>query len=54
MSGGLILFCIILGLIPAIIAGKKGRNFLLWWVYGTLLLIIALVHSIMIEKPKEK
>lgn len=32
----------ILGLIPAIIASKKGRDPLLWWIFGTLLFIVAL------------
>ncbi|OMG61586.1 hypothetical protein AUR59_019965 [Stutzerimonas balearica] len=37
---------LILGLIPAIIAALKGRRFFVWWVYGTLVLIIALPHSL--------
>ena len=27
----------VLGLIPAAIAANKGRNFVGWWIYGTLL-----------------
>ena len=33
-----------LGLIPAFIAEKKGYSFGLWWLYGWLLFIIALIH----------
>jgi len=36
----------ILGLIPAMIAQSKGKNFATWWVYGALLFIFALPHSI--------
>lgn len=41
----------ILGLIPAVIAYRKGRSFGLWWIYGSMLFIVALFHSLMI-KPK--
>ena len=40
-----------LGLIPASIAQKKGRSFGLWWFYGWMLFIIALIHSLLM-KPK--
>lgn len=43
----------ILGLIPAMIAHKKGRSFLLWWLYGAALLIIAVVHAILLDPTKE-
>jgi len=33
---------IVAGLIPASIAGRKGHNFLFWWMFGVALLIIAL------------
>ena len=38
-----------LALIPAVIAAKKGRSFFLWYCYGYVLWIIALVHAIMSE-----
>lgn len=40
----------LIGLIPAVIAAKKGRNFIGWWVYGTLLFIVAIIHSILIDR----
>ena len=43
----------IVALIPSIMAWKKGRNFALWWLYGTLLFLPALIHAIII-KPTEK
>lgn len=38
-----------LGLIPAFIAHKKGRNFYLWWLYGFLIWGIAMIHSLLIN-----
>src|SRR5258706_2044277 len=43
------LFASILGLIPAYIAHRKGRSFGLWWIYGAMLFIIALFHSLMLK-----
>lgn len=40
----------VLGLIPASIAKKKGRSFGLWWLYGWLLFIVALIHSLVIKE----
>lgn len=33
-----------LGLIPASIAKNKGYNFGLWWFYGWMLFIVAIIH----------
>ncbi len=40
----------IIGVIPAMIAQNKGRDFVLWWIYGAALFIIALPHSLIISK----
>lgn len=40
----------LLGLIPAAIARHKGRSFAAFWIYGTLLLIVALPHALL-AKP---
>ncbi len=40
---------VILGLIPAYLAQKKGRNFYDWWFFGSALLPIALPAAILIE-----
>lgn len=42
----IILVAIVIGLLPASIAAAKGRNFVLWWIYGAALFIIALPHAI--------
>lgn len=37
-----------LGLIPAAIARKKGYSFGLWWLYGWMLFIVAIIHVTML------
>jgi len=49
---GMFLLLALLALIPAMIAQKKGRSALLWWVFGVLLLIVAIPASLII-KPLE-
>lgn len=39
----------IIGLIPAAIAHHKGTSITAWWIYGALLFIVALPHSIIIR-----
>lgn len=39
----------LLGLIPAVIAVKKGRSFVVWWLFGSALLIIALPAAYLVE-----
>jgi hypothetical protein len=46
---GILIIVILLGLIPAAIAKHKGRSFVLWWIYGALVLIIALPHALMMR-----
>ncbi|WP_318386400.1 zinc ribbon domain-containing protein [Enterobacter sp.] len=47
------LVAIVLGIIPALIAQSKGRSFIGWWIYGFLLFIVALVHSLIIKKDSK-
>jgi hypothetical protein len=35
---------VLIGLIPAAVASKKGRSFVLWWLYGSAIFIVALPH----------
>jgi len=44
-----LLISILIGLIPAVIAQKKGRSFIGWWVYGALLFIVALPHALLLR-----
>ncbi|HET8563906.1 MAG TPA: hypothetical protein VFM35_08560 [Candidatus Binatia bacterium] len=43
---------VLLGFIPAFIANKKGRNFFNWWIFGTLVFIVALPAALFI-RPME-
>jgi hypothetical protein len=46
----ILIICAILGCIPGAIASSKGRSFGEWWLYGALLFIVALIHSLCIKK----
>lgn len=46
----ILIIAALLGLIPAFIAQSRGRSFGLWWIYGFLLFIVALIHSLFITK----
>lgn len=48
-----ILLAAVLGCIPGAIAQKKGHDFVGWWIYGSLLFVVALPHSLML-KPKSQ
>ena len=48
-----IVIAVLIGLLPAFIAKSKGKSFIGWWIYGALLLIVALPHSL-IMKADEK
>src|SRR5882762_1847468 len=43
----ILLLAVLLGLIPAAIAQKKGRSFLGFWIYGALLFVVALPHALL-------
>jgi hypothetical protein len=40
---------ILIGLIPAKIAHDKGRSFVVWWIYGSALFIVALPHALIMR-----
>jgi hypothetical protein len=43
----------IIGLLPAFIAQGKGKSFVLWWPYGTMIFIVALPHSLIMKADQE-
>jgi len=47
LAAGLISFALGLGLVPAMIVHARTRRFLIWWLYGTLVFPVALVHSVL-------
>ena len=50
---GMIIVAILIGLIPAAIAKSKGHNFVTWWIFGTLLFIVALPVSLFLKTNLE-
>ncbi len=42
------------GFIPAIIASGKERRFSKWYIYGVILLPVALIHSFLLKKPEQR
>jgi hypothetical protein len=44
-----LILAVLLGLIPAAIARSKGRDFVLWWIYGAMLFIVALPHALLMK-----
>lgn len=48
-----IILPVLIGLIPAAIARSKGRSFIGWWLYGALIFIVALPHSILAQSKLE-
>ena len=48
-----LLLAVLLGLIPPMIARSKGRGFVRWWLYGTVLFVVALPHALLL-KPEIK
>ena len=45
----ILLLAVLIGLLPAIIASKKGRSFMGWWLFGALLFIVALPAALLIK-----
>ena len=45
----ILIIAVLLGLVPAYIAQKKGRSFVGWWIYGALLFIVALPHALIMD-----
>ena len=53
----ILLIAVLIGFIPAVIAQGKGKSFILWWIYGAALFIIALPHALLMRpdaKAQEK
>lgn len=47
------ILALLIGLIPAFIAQGKGRSFVLWWIYGALIFIVALPHSLIMKTDQQ-
>lgn len=45
----------LLGTIPCSIASKKGYNVWVWWFYGAMLFLVALIHALCLpDKHKQQ
>src|SRR4051812_37945041 len=53
MTVGTLIAAVLLGLIPAVIASRKGHSFVSYWVFGALLFIVALPVAL-IMKPDRR
>jgi hypothetical protein len=52
-SAGIVLAAI-LGILPGMIAQRKGRCFVDWWLYGVALFAVALVHSLLLHPQRTR
>ena len=52
-SAGIVL-ALILGILPGIIAQRKGRCFIDWWLYGMALFAVALVHALLLQPARTR
>lgn len=50
MTPYFLILAVLLGIAPGLIAHGKGRNFLLWWIYGVVLGPVALLHAILLRR----
>ena len=49
----LFITAILIGLLPAFIAQGKGQSFVLWWIYGASIFIVALPHSLIMKADQK-
>jgi hypothetical protein len=50
----LVVVLALLGFIPAFMAHRKGRNVVLWWIYGAALFVVALPHSLLMRADTQE
>lgn len=48
----LVTFAVLLALIPAVIAQRKGRSFVFWFIFGLLLWIVALPAALFVKDTR--
>jgi hypothetical protein len=52
-GGELLILGALLGVIPGAIASRKGHPFVLWWIFGALIFILALPMSLIIGPNRD-
>jgi len=45
-------FAAMVGIVPAVIAAQRGRNFALWWAFGTVLIPVALPMAFLLRQRR--
>lgn len=50
----LLAIAVLLGLIPAAIAQRKGYSFVGWWLFGFVILIVALPAAFLVRDRRRK
>jgi len=50
---GFIVIALLIGLLPAYIAYRKGHSFLVWYAFGAALFIVALPAALIIGKDRD-
>ena len=50
----MVLICAGFGCIPAHIVKNKGYRFGIWWLYGTFLFVISLIHIALLPNKNNK
>jgi hypothetical protein len=40
---------VLVGLVPAAIARRKGRDFLVWWFFGAMMFVLALPAALLLR-----
>ncbi len=48
------LFLLVIALIPASIAQKKGRSFILWYIFGVCLWFVAVVAALVVSDKNNR
>jgi hypothetical protein len=49
----ILLLLVLIGVVPGVIAAKKGRSFFGWWLFGVALFVVALPMAILISPSEE-
>jgi hypothetical protein len=49
--GTIVLLWILAGILSGVIAKSKNRSFVLWFIYGFFLSIIAIPHALLLQAP---
>lgn len=50
----IVIVAVFAGLIPAVIASRKGHAFVPWWIFGAAILIVALPAALMAKDVRAK